>query len=241
MEPQVKIFETAADLAQFFASFLASGIKETVGNRHFSWVLSGGNTPKLLFRTIAEGYRDSIDWTRVKFFWGDERCVLPGDEQSNYRMSKENLLDLLPVPASNIFRIHGEQDPAGEAARYEHLFSQELSYNQEFPRADLVMLGMGDDGHTASVFPQNIELFGSDKLFEPSVHPLTGQLRITATGKVINHAKSIIMLATGEAKATMAARVIRRQHGCDLLPAALVKPEIGELTWLLDKPAAAKL
>jgi 6-phosphogluconolactonase len=241
MDPQVKIFETADDLAEFFASFLASGIRETEGNSHFSWVLSGGNTPKLLFHAIVEGYRDAIDWTRVKLFWGDERCVPPGDEQSNFRMTKEYLLDYLPVPASNIFRIQGEEDPADEAARYERLFSKELSHHQEFPRADLVMLGMGDDGHTASVFPQNIELFGSDKLFEPSVHPLTGQLRITATGKVINQAKSVILLATGEAKATMAARVIRRQHGCDLLPAALVKPESGELTWLLDKPAAAKL
>ncbi len=241
MEPQVKIFETPAHLAASFAAMLAAGINKTEGSRYFSWVLSGGNTPKILFRAIAEGYRDAIDWSRVKFFWGDERCVPPADAESNYRMAKESLLDLLPVPASNILRIHGEEDPAGEATRYAQLFRNELSHNGESPRADLVMLGMGDDGHTASVFPQNVELFHSDRLFEPSVHPLTGQLRISATGKVINHAKSVIMLATGDAKATMTARVILRQRGWDLLPAALVKPESGKLTWLLDKQAAAKL
>jgi 6-phosphogluconolactonase len=241
MEPKVKIFETVTELAEYFASYLALCIEETPVDCAFSWLLSGGNTPGLLFRKIAAGYHDKVEWNRVKFFWGDERCVDPGDEQSNYRMARENLLDHIPVPDTNIFRLRGEEDPAKEAHRYTSLLMRELNSWVGIPKADLILLGVGHDGHTASVFPENIELFTSMNLFEPSVHPRTNQQRITATGRVINRAKRVVMIATGLSKASIVAQVIHQSKGSQLIPAALVKPNEGELLWLLDKEAAADL
>lgn len=231
----IKLLDSVDDLAEYFASLLVFNILGTPENRSFIWMLSGGNTPKLVFRKIAANFRDVIDWDRVKIFWGDERCVGPDDDESNYKMARENLLDHVPIPSSNIFRIRGEANPVEEAVRYSQLFKRHVHPNQGFPQADLVMLGMGEDGHTASIFPVNIDLFKSDALFEPSEHPETRQKRITATGMIINHAKVVVMVAPGEAKAPRVAQIINRLEGWDRLPAARVKPENGEMIWLLDR------
>ena len=241
MGKQVKIFDSVDELAQNFGLLLANRIAETPAGRHFSWVLSGGSTPKLVFGKIVSSFRDSIEWKKVIIFWGDERCVGPDDGESNFKMARENLLDHIPIPASNIFRIYGEADPAAEAMRYAEQFRRHVSLFHGIPQADLMMLGLGDDGHTASIFPSHIELFGSDKLFEPAEHPETGQKRITATGKVINQAKRVVILATGESKAAMVARIINRLEGWDRLPASLVSSGNGTLIWLLDQRSAAGL
>jgi 6-phosphogluconolactonase len=156
-------------------------------------------------------------------------------------MARENLLDHVPIPSSRIFRIRGEVNPVLEAARYAEVCHQHIGRHEGVPQADLIMLGLGEDGHTASVFPSDISLFGSDKLFEVALHPGTSQQRITMTGKVINQAKLVVFLATGESKAARVAQVINRLSGWDLLPASMVSPEYGELTWLLDHGAASRL
>ncbi len=237
----IKIVKSKDELADFFASFLVKQINETPGDQYFSWVLSGGSTPKMIFEKIAICYKDLIDWKKVAIFWGDERCVGPEDAESNYKMARESLLDLVPVPSSNIFRIQGESVPADEAGRYADQFLKNVNTVHGFPRADLLMLGLGEDGHTASIFPSNIQLFSSNKLFETAEHPQTKQKRITATGKIINHAKMVVVVATGENKSSVVARIVNKSNGCDLLPASFIRPEHGEVLWLLDQEAAKKL
>ena len=240
MGTTIKIFETAEDSAQYFASLLSLRIRQTPCDQRFSWVLSGGTTPATIYSEIAKG-PCIIPWSRVRIFWGDERCAGPGDDESNYKMAFENLLDHLSIHESNIFRIRGEEPPLAEAERYAGLFARYVHNEGGVPRPDLVMLGLGQDGHTASVFPANIDLFASDKLFVPSDHPDTKQKRITATGKVINNARTVVMIANGESKASVAARVLNHLPGWDKLPAARVHPEGGELIWLLDRKAAGRL
>ncbi len=235
------IFDTAEELAHYFASLLTSLIRKTKPSGTFSWVLSGGNTPKFIFREIASELKDSIEWKRVRVFWGDERCVGPEDNDSNYKMAKENFLDQVNIPPANIFRICGEAAPAGEAERYSLQYSRNVKQVKGIPRCDLLMLGLGEDGHTASIFPPDVQLFSSDKLFETTLHPETKQRRITATGKIINNAKTVVMLATGESKAARVAQILGNPDGSERLPAARVRPEKGEVIWMLDRPASKKL
>ena len=241
MGNSIKIFDTVDELARYFASLLASRIRETPDCQSFSWLLSGGNTPKLIFRYIGSNLRDTINWNKVKIFWSDERCVGPEDEESNFKMAKYNLFDFVPIPSSNIFRVQGEAEPSIEAARYSELFVRHVNMVHGIPHADLLLLGLGEDGHTASIFPDNIDLFNSDKLFEPAEHPDTKQKRITATGKIINHAKLIVILATGESKASMVNQVINHLAGWEQLPVSRVRPPKGNIIWLLDKQAAYKI
>jgi 6-phosphogluconolactonase len=174
-------------------------------------------------------------------FWGDERCVPPTNDESNYKMTSDSLIKKINIPASNIYRIEAEKDPAEEAERYSNQVRILLPHRMGTPRFDLVMLGIGEDGHTASIFPGEILLFNSEKLFEVSRHPLTGQKRITATGKLINNSKEVCFLVTGESKAERVAQIIEKKPGWERLPASLVLPENGELVWMLDGPAAQML
>ena len=241
MANPIKIFDTVEELAQYFASLLATRINETPDGRYFSWVLSGGSTPECVFRKIASSFRGTIDWNKVKVFWGDERCVGPKDKESNYKMARENLLGQIPIPASNIFRIRGEENPAIEVVRYAEQFVRQVKPHHGIPQADFVMLGLGEDGHTASIFPSNIDLFSSDKFFDVAEHPDTGQKRITATGKIINHAKFVVILTTGESKASKVVQIINQLSGWEQLPASHVCPENGELIWMLDQKSASRL
>ena len=237
----IRIFNSTEDLARFFALHLETLMTKNRESGPFSIALSGGSTPKKIFDHLAANFRDTIDWHRVLIFWGDERCVPPGDNESNFRMAREALLDRVPVPAVNIFRILGENAPVQESKRYSDLVMKKVSLKDNIPSFDLLMLGLGDDGHTASIFPDSMHLLISDRLFEVSENPYSGQKRITATGKIINHAKNVVFLVTGKSKAEVAARVIEKQEGWENLPASMVYPENGELLWLLDREAALKL
>jgi 6-phosphogluconolactonase len=156
-------------------------------------------------------------------------------------MAKESLLDFVAIPVNNIFRIWGEDDPVMEAGRYAEIIRQRVPTYNGIPRLDMILLGLGEDGHTASIFPGDLHLFGSEKLIEVTEHPLTKQKRITVTGKVINNAKDIIFIVTGEPKAKMIDLIIYRNAGWEKMPASLVQPGNGELTWLLDENAAINL
>lgn len=241
MKGIIHTFSSIERLADFFAARISESISGLDANRSFYMALSGGTTPKAIFKSIAENYIDKIDWSRVMLFWGDERCVSPSSDESNYKMAYENLIKFINIPESNIHRIEGEKDPAHEAERYSYMVKSMLPLKNDSPQFDLVMLGLGDDGHTASVFPDNIQLFNSGQLFEVSEHPDTGQIRITATGKIINNAKEVCFLVTGAGKAQRVAQVLQQKPGWLELPASLVNPASGKLLWLLDDPAAQML
>jgi len=241
MKKHVQIFKNIADLSEYFAALLANGVQNKPEGHFFSIALSGGGTPKAVFEYLANHFRDEIDWNKVQVFWSDERCVPPDSPESNYRMAKESLLDRVPVPAAQIFRIPGEADPAKMAVQYTETAHQNLIVSNGIPVFDLLMLGLGDDGHTASIFPHNLHLFHSNHPFEVAEHPQSGQQRITVTGKTINHANAVVFIATGAAKTEMVANVLAKRAGWEKLPAALVNPEAGRLIWLLDEAAAAGL
>ena len=228
-------------MALFFAQKMATGIQQIPSDHFFSIALSGGSTPRKVFEYIALHFKDLIDWQKVLLFWSDERCVDPGNEESNYRMVKESLLDNVAIPSKNIFRIHGEANPSMEAKRYSEIIRQHVPAQNNIPQFDLMMLGLGDDGHTVSIFPGSLHLFTSNNLCEVALNPYTKQKRITFTGRIVNQASTVIFLVTGEAKAEMAATIIGKKQGYEKLPASLVNPVEGKLIWLLDEPAANKL
>lgn len=241
MTKTVQIFSSVEKLSSFFVKRISENILKTPHNQFFSIALSGGSTPRAIFKSIVKNYKNKIDWSKVIIFWGDERCVPPSSDESNYKMAYENLLKYIKIPDTNIFRIEAEKDPSLEAKRYSEIVNKLLPRKNNIPQFDLVMLGLGEDGHTASIFPDNIGLFNSEKLFEVSRHPVIKQKRITATGRLINNAKQVFFLVTGESKADKAVQIIEKKNGWQYLPASFVQPKDGELVWMLDYPAAQKL
>jgi len=241
MGNSIKILKNAEDLSQYFVQQIKARIGETLEGNFFTIALSGGSTPRSVFQYMANNFREQIEWNKILVFWSDERCVAPESEESNFRMANESLFEKAPIPANHIFRIKGETEPSEEAARYAELVQLNVTPYNEFPEFDFLMLGLGDDGHTASIFPGHQKLFNSDRFFEVAEHPITKQKRITATGKLINHARTVAFLVTGENKSEIVAQILERRPGWEKLPASLVQPENGELLWLLDEKAAKKL
>jgi 6-phosphogluconolactonase len=237
----LKIFNGIDELSHFFAQKIADDIQQISSGNFYSIALSGGSTPRKVFEYMALNFKVQIDWQKVQVFWSDERCVDPENEESNYRMAKECLLDLVPIPQDNIFRIFGEADPSEEAERYSEVIMKNIPLFGSIPQFDLIMLGLGDDGHTASIFPGNLHLFDSYKLCVVAVNPYSKQKRITITGRIINAAENVIFLVTGAAKAETVARIIEQKVGWNKLPASKVDPIDGNLFWLLDRQAASKL
>ncbi len=211
--------------------------------RPASIALSGGSTPKILFNQVARvAPQEKVNWEYLHFFWGDERCVPPDDSESNYKMAREYLLDHIRVPDSNIHRVHGEADPPGEAVRYaaeiDRIVKKKLG---GFPRFDWIFLGMGADGHTASLFPGADTLNVRDQICTPAVHPGSGQRRISLTLPVINRAARISFLVVGEKKQERVAEILEKKSGYEKYPAGRVAPVEGVLEWCLDSEAAGKL
>jgi 6-phosphogluconolactonase len=234
---EVKIFSTPEELAINFADDLIGMINESSDKNTFTIALSGGNSPKLLFPVIADRCSDSVSWEKVHFFWIDERCVPPGDNESNFGTAKTAFLNRINIPSGNIHRIKGENEPSEEAVRYS---SEIAGFNRKRgnqPVFDLIILGLGEDGHTASIFPGNNRLFNSEKICEPVVHPVSLQKRITLTGKVINNADNVVFLVIGKNKAEVVSAILKKKGTFDY-PAELVKPETGVVKWYLDGSAA---
>jgi 6-phosphogluconolactonase len=241
MKENIYTFPGVEELADYFAAKISESISKIEGDRLFYIALSGGSTPGKIFRFLSENYKQKIDWSKMMIFWGDERCVSPASDESNYRMAYESLIRNIIIPGTNIYRIKGENDPDEEAERYSELVGRLLPHHKNIPQFDLVMLGLGEDGHTASIFPGDIHLFNSEKLFEVSQHPSSRQKRITATGKLINNARQVFFLVTGESKAERVAQVIEEKSGWLDLPASHITPKNGQLVWLLDDAAGQKL
>lgn len=240
-EQSIKMFKNIENLAESFAEFLQNKIDETPYDEFYSIALSGGSTPKKIFTYISENYVNQINWKKVKIFFGDERCVPPDDDESNYKMANESLLKNISIPKENIFRIKGENNPAEEAVRYEEILRNNLQQVNGISQFDLILLGLGEDGHTASIFPNQINLFYSARLCEVAIHPQTKQKRITLTGKVINNAKHIMFFVTGKNKAGILSKIINSNNNKNQFPASLVNPKNGTLTWFLDIEASKML
>lgn len=241
MEPIIKVFSDLNQLTDYLVTSISNQLLNKKKEQYYSIALSGGSTPLSIFKIIAGKYNGKIDWKRVAIFWGDERCVPPSDNESNYRMAYENLFKFLNIPELNFCRIIGENDPESESKRYSEKVDTMLPHQNGIPQFDLFLLGLGEDGHTASIFPHNIELFHSNRLFETSAHPVTKQIRVTATGKLINNAREVIFIVTGSGKAQRVAQIIHHHPGWEALPASLAKPTDGQLIWLLDEAAASLL
>lgn len=236
---KTKVFDNLNDLNKDFSLWLKKILAE---KEDLSIALSGGNTPRSLFKYLATNHADDIDWSKIKFFWSDERCVWPDNDDSNYKMAKENLFDLVPVSNKNIFRIRGENDPYKEARSYEDLLQNELEVINGTPQFDVVMLGMGEDGHTASIFPHEMNLWESSNMCVVATHPKTRQMRISLSGKTINAAKHVAFLVTGAPKAKKVKEIIEdNENAQEKYPAAKVQPSSGNLTWFLDKYAGREL
>ena len=241
MSHSVRVFPSREALAQSFAAMLIRDLDRIEPDHYYTIALSGGSTPEFIFRYLSENYAERISWEKLLVFWGDERCVLPEDKESNYRMAYESLLQNVPIPDANIFRIKGEDDPVTEARQYSELVSSMVPFYNGIPQFDLMLLGLGDDGHTASIFPDRIDLFATGQLFEVAVKPDTRQKRITATGKIINNSSKIYYIVTGKGKASIVSEIIEGKRGSELYPASRVMPASGHLVWMLDDPAASLL
>lgn len=237
LQPDIKIFDTSDDLAVFFNAWLLKKIKETPLNSFLSLALSGGSTPKRIYRHIANSDTKNTDWEKLKIFWSDERCVPPDNLESNFKMAQQELLHALNIPEENIFRIFGEADPYFEAIRYSRIIETNIPVHKGIPRFDIILLGLGEDGHIASIFPDNMSLFNVPTYCEAVTHPQSGQKRITFTGKLINAAKNIIFLVTGKNKAGIVSKILQAGFSTHF-PASLINPVEGELLWLLDSEAA---
>jgi 6-phosphogluconolactonase len=237
---EVKIFLKPKKVARKVAREINKLIQES-NRKRFDIALSGGSTPKKLFRALVKKHHDTIPWERVHFWWVDERCVSSESEESNFRLANENLLQKIPIPARNIHRIHGEDIPEAEAKRYSDELMMHLEKRVNVPVFDLILLGLGEDGHTASIFPGQLELFQIDNFCAATEHPDTGQKRITLTGKVINHAKNVFFMVTGESKAVRVSEIMNNEEVAKNHPASHVDPVHGSLTWFIDEPAATQI
>ncbi|MBI4751603.1 MAG: 6-phosphogluconolactonase [Acidobacteria bacterium] len=213
-----------------------------IAERHrFSVALSGGSTPKVLFEMLAsDRFRDQVDWSKVYFFWGDERSVPPDHKDSNFRMANDAMLKPLNIPESNIFRIQAEKGATEAAALYRQVLADFFTPD-EFPRFDLLYLGMGDDGHTASLFPHTEALKEQSLAVVDNYVPKFQTTRITLTIPAINQARHIVFLASGAGKADMLVQVLEGEYQPETLPSQFIRAASGTLTWMVDAPAAEKL
>jgi 6-phosphogluconolactonase len=204
---------------------------------HFNIALSGGSTPRALHRVlVTPPYRERVDWESMQYFWGDERFVPPGDPESNYRMARETLLAEAPVTADQVHRVPTERgDPTMVAELYEADIRRDMNILPgQLPRFDLILLGMGPDGHCASLFPHTEALQVRDRMVTANFVPKLNANRITFTVPVINNAVAVVFLVAGADKADALAAVLEGVYDPETYPSQLIAPEHGALHWLVD-------
>jgi len=242
MNSSLHIYPNAQILVQKLTDVLKELIGRTNKNKKGIFIaLSGGNTPRLWFDNLT-AEKDRIEWSRLHVFWGDERCVPPDHPDSNYGLTKKYLLDNINIPAQNIYRIRGEDNPEMETIRYSDEIAAALDRSGTgWPVFDWIILGLGTDGHVASLFPGSRNLQRSDSICVTAEHPQTGQKRISLSLPVINQARRISFLVSGAAKAGIVAKIHGRGSESGHLPAAMVNPEQGMIEWFLDTAAASQI
>lgn len=238
---KLHVVATPEKNARALAGFIARWAGQAIADRgRFTIALSGGSTPRRVYEILTgPPYASQARWDRWHVFWGDERCVPPEDPSSNYRLAKEALLDSVPVPPSQVHRMRGEEPPEEAAERYEAELVGVLGGGT--PELDLVLLGIGDDGHTASLFPGSAALEEDHRLVISSEGPRDGTHRLTFTLPLINAARAVAFLASDGSKAEAVRKSIEPHAGETAAPAALVKPASGALHWFLTTDAAQQL
>lgn len=239
---QTFIFDNAEQVARAAADRFTEIAQASIADRgRFSVALSGGSTPRLTYELLASpDYRDRIAWGSVHIFFGDERSVPPTHEESNYRMASEAMISRLPIPTENVYRMIGEDDPATAARLYEKALRSFFN-DAPWPRFDLVLLGMGDDGHTASLFPHTPALTERQAWVVANPVEKFKTFRLTLTPPTINHAAHILFMVTGAAKAARLAEVMHGPRDPERLPSQMIQTVDGSLTWLVDKASAVNL
>jgi 6-phosphogluconolactonase len=227
----------AREAAQRFTDLATEAVDSRV---RFSVALSGGSTPTALYSLLAKDpYRAQIPWAQVHLFWGDERCVPPDHPDSNFRLADVTLLSHVPIPSANVYRIRGEIEPHLAARTYEGTLQDYFCGPRT--RFDLVLLGLGDDGHTASLFPDSAALQERERLVvavEASYQDRPAR-RVTLTLPAINTARQVLFFVTGRAKAGIVRAVLEGPEGH--LPAQQIQPAAGQIVWMLDREAASQL
>lgn len=242
MRPEIRVFHDSEKLSRHAVSLFIEVSNHAISRRNrFLAALNGGSSPVRFFQLLATEYREQVDWSRVNAFWGDERCVPPNDPGSNYRLAMELLINHVSMPTENIHRVKGEMDPVSAAEDYITILKNFADADLKFPRFDFVLLGMGEDGHTASLFP------GSPVYVMEPVLPVTAEYqnrpanRVTMTQLVFNQARTIVFMASGRKKAGVLAQVLSDRYNPESYPAQRIEPKDGRLIWLVDDAAAEAL
>lgn len=229
---EIKRYNTSAEALEGLTGLLADLMSARPGPFHLA--ISGGDTPKNLFRLWVEAYKDKIDWKQLRFYWVDERCVPPADSESNYGQAKLLLFDPLQIPDEHIFRMKGEVDPVAEAARYATLLDKQLPKVNGLPRFDCIMLGVGGDMHTASIFPGNLALLTAKETVTTAVHPVSGQTRVTLTGPVLLNDTPLLIPVIGASKAPVIEALARGLDPQNPTPSAYVLSKASSATVITD-------
>lgn len=233
----IRVFDTVSDLQAGCASQVSNVLRASASGERVTLALSGGSTPRGMHEILARA--EGIDWSNVHIFWGDERTVPPDHPDSNFRMAKESLLDHIDIPEENIHRMRGELDPNEAAREYEQEIRRVFSINaDQVPEFDVILLGMGADGHTASLFPGTEALDEDHRLVVANEVPQLDTVRLTLTYPVLNNARLVLFLVAGDDKADAAEQCTFNPSPP---PAGRVRPENGAIVWLLDRSAAANI
>ena len=234
----IHIFSDPRALAQAAANHILAFAEERLSAaKRFELVLSGGSTPADTYRALVD--TDPLDWSRVHISWGDERCVPPDHASSNYRMAREALLDHIAIPTENIYRMVCEKNPEAGALLYEDELRKRFPH-QSWPTFDLVLLGLGEDGHTASLFPGTDVLDEQERWVAPVLPTQSDNWRLTLTLPAINAASQVIFLVSGESKSLMVRKLLQPGEAAPGFPAGRIRPK-GKVVWFLDQAAASRL
>jgi 6-phosphogluconolactonase len=237
---EFRIYETSQQLEEALADLFVGDAREAIRQRGAFFVaLSGGRTPRAAYALLAgNDRRDAIDWHNVFIYFGDERCVPPESDESNYKIAFDALLSKVPIPPQNVHRMHGEDEPARAARAYAQMLVETMG---EAPRFDLILLGMGADGHTASLFPEMDPNDGDEQLVRAVYVEKLGAYRLTLTPRVLNNARHVAIALEGSEKAPALRDVREGPYDPTAHPVQIVSPRDGVLTWLVDKSAAPDL
>ena len=240
---QITIYPDTQTLSHEAAQFIVRLARESIAARgRFTIALSGGSTPKVLYGLLgSEPYRSQIDWSSVEIFWSDERCVPPDSEDSNYHLAEQVLLSKVPLSPHQVHRMPADQPDRDAASQAYTLEMQHTFGTNSIPNFDLLQLGMGPEGHTASLFPHQESLHEQQRLVMPVTVPKPPPPRLTFTPPLLNAARYVLFLVTGADKADAVQAVLEGEYHPDEYPTQIVRPTNGEVIWMLDSAAAGKL
>ena len=232
----IKIFKTPKQVSDKLSSYIISNYILSKKNI----AISGGSTPIMLFEEISKKLKKK-EKIESNFYWIDERCVLPDSKESNFKTANDYLFKKIKIDKKNIYRIKGENNPDDEQKRYTELLENNLESINKLPSIDLSVLGIGNDGHTASIFPYQMKKFIDYNSCFVGTHPVSKQKRISLSQNIINNSSEIIFHVTGKNKSDVVDKIINEREGYKLYPASYIKPSFGKLSWYLDFDAAENL